>query len=150
MSSVSSFKHVLIAVDNGERADKVIRMALRPGLAARATALMVVKDYGVRELAAATFGPGPGPAHLQERMRSTARRLLDRALAVSMPPGCAVARWVSVGDEPWREIVEFAQREGCDLIVMASHGRGELAAALLGSETAKVLSQSEVPVLVVR
>jgi nucleotide-binding universal stress UspA family protein len=38
----------------------------------------------------------------------------------------------------------------CDLIAMASHGRGGLAAVVIGSETAKVLAHSKIPVLVYR
>ena len=47
-------------------------------------------------------------------------------------------------------IVEAARQRNCDLIFMASHGRRGLAALLLGSETQKVLVQSQIPVLVYR
>jgi nucleotide-binding universal stress UspA family protein len=40
--------------------------------------------------------------------------------------------------------------KGCDLIVMASHGRHSLSALVLGSETVKVLTHSKIPVLVHR
>lgn len=50
----------------------------------------------------------------------------------------------------WEAILEHAGQKGCDLIVMASHGRRGVAALLLGSETQKVLTHSAVPVLVVR
>ena len=56
----------------------------------------------------------------------------------------------AVGDQPYREIIACAQANGCDLIVMASHGRRGVSALLLGSETAKVLTHSHVPVLVFR
>ena len=46
--------------------------------------------------------------------------------------------------------VATAKRKKCDLIMMASHGRRGLSSLLLGSETAKVLTHSKVPVLVVR
>ena len=39
---------------------------------------------------------------------------------------------------------------GCDLLVMASHGRRGVSALLLGSETQKVLTHTKVPVLIVR
>ena len=48
------------------------------------------------------------------------------------------------------EIVKTAQKKGCDLILMASHGRRGLEGLLLGSETQKVLTHSKVPVLVFR
>ncbi len=51
---------------------------------------------------------------------------------------------------PWEAILEHAKAQGCDLIVMASHGRRGMSALLLGSETQKVLTHSTLPVLVVR
>jgi nucleotide-binding universal stress UspA family protein len=51
---------------------------------------------------------------------------------------------------PWEAIIEHAQTQGCDLIVMASHGRRGVAALLLGSETQRVLIHSKLPVLIVK
>ena len=53
-------------------------------------------------------------------------------------------------DQPWKAIIGAARSKKCDLIVMASHGRRGLSGLLLGSETAKVLTHSKVPVLVCR
>ncbi|WKB52390.1 universal stress protein [Eleftheria terrae] len=50
----------------------------------------------------------------------------------------------------WEAVVDHAKRQGCDLIVMASHGRRGVQALLLGSETNRVLTHSTIPVLVVR
>ena len=50
----------------------------------------------------------------------------------------------------WETIVETAKVKECDCIVMASHGRRGLSALLIGSETAKVLTHSALPVLVVK
>ena len=47
-------------------------------------------------------------------------------------------------------ILDAAKDKGCDLIVMASHGRRGVARLLLGSETMKVLTLGTVPVLVIR
>jgi nucleotide-binding universal stress UspA family protein len=46
--------------------------------------------------------------------------------------------------------LKTANTKKCDLILMTSHGRKGLAAVLLGSETRKVLTHTQVPVLVVR
>ncbi|MFB6126053.1 MAG: universal stress protein [Halolamina sp.] len=51
---------------------------------------------------------------------------------------------------PNREIVEYAEREGCDLVVMGTHGRGGIDRLLLGSVAEKVVRASEVPVLTMR
>ena len=49
-----------------------------------------------------------------------------------------------------RAIIEAAGEKGCDVILMASHGRRGLAGVLLGSETQKVLVHSKLPVIVYR
>jgi nucleotide-binding universal stress UspA family protein len=61
---------------------------------------------------------------------------------------CDVASATS--DDPYEEILRAAGDKGCDLIVMASHGRRGVKALLLGSETQKVLTHGTVPVLVYR
>jgi nucleotide-binding universal stress UspA family protein len=53
-------------------------------------------------------------------------------------------------DAPYRAIIHVAEDHCCNLIVMASHGRGGVSALLLGSETMKVLHHSNILVLVVR
>jgi len=53
-------------------------------------------------------------------------------------------------DHVYQAIIDIATSEGCDLILMASHGRRGVSAIILGSETVKVLTHSKIPVLVYR
>ena len=53
-------------------------------------------------------------------------------------------------EHPYQAIIETAKKQGCDAIVMASHGRRGVSAIVLGSETVKVLTHSTIPVLVYR
>ena len=53
-------------------------------------------------------------------------------------------------DSPYEAIIQAAVQKGCDLIMMASHGRRGVGALLIGSETPKVLTHSKIPVLVYR
>jgi nucleotide-binding universal stress UspA family protein len=53
-------------------------------------------------------------------------------------------------DDPHEAILRTARDRGCDLIIMASHGRHGVKGVLLGSETQKVLVHSAIPVLVYR
>jgi nucleotide-binding universal stress UspA family protein len=57
---------------------------------------------------------------------------------------------VRVNDFAAEGIIETAKARGCDLIVMASHGRRGLARVLLGSQAMRVLTMSTVPVLICR
>jgi nucleotide-binding universal stress UspA family protein len=51
-------------------------------------------------------------------------------------------------DHAYEAIIVTAEQRGCDLIVMASHGRSGIAAVVLGSVTTKVLTHTKIPVLV--
>jgi nucleotide-binding universal stress UspA family protein len=53
-------------------------------------------------------------------------------------------------EDPYKAIIDVANAEACDLIMMASHGRRGISAIVLGSETVKVLTHSTIPVLVYR
>jgi nucleotide-binding universal stress UspA family protein len=52
--------------------------------------------------------------------------------------------------QPYRATIAAAEKHGCGLIVMASHGRRGMRALVLGSETQRVLTHTTLPVLVVR
>lgn len=57
---------------------------------------------------------------------------------------------IAFSDRTAQQIVDTAQRNGCDLIFIGSHGRSGWGQLLLGSVTSKVLSACEIPVLVYR
>jgi len=82
--------------------------------------------------------------------KKNAEGLLAKVAARAKAAGVACRCLVLVGDSPYREIIEKAGNLGCDLVVMASHGRRGLEGLLLGSETVKLLTHSRIPVLVVR
>jgi len=51
---------------------------------------------------------------------------------------------------PFEAIIDTAKRCQCDVIFMAWHGRRGLSALLLGSETQKALTHTDIPVTVYR
>ncbi|WP_430461880.1 universal stress protein [Thalassolituus sp. LLYu03] len=79
-----------------------------------------------------------------------AASVLNDAAAQAAAAGVAFRTLSQTGDQPWALIVEAAEQEGCDAIFMASHGRRGVSGILLGSETQKVLTHSQIPVLVYR
>ena len=53
-------------------------------------------------------------------------------------------------DYPAHAILETATKNGCDCIVMGTHGDGGLRGMLIGSVAQKVINQAKIPVVVVR
>ena len=51
---------------------------------------------------------------------------------------------------PCEAIIEVATARGCELLVMAAHGRRGIKSLVLGSETRKARTQSKIPVRVYR
>lgn len=74
---------------------------------------------------------------------------LDAAAAPWQAAGATVHTHLAEG-VPYLEIVNFAQRQAADLIVMASHGRTGFGHLLLGSVAERVVRTAQVPVLTVR
>jgi nucleotide-binding universal stress UspA family protein len=56
----------------------------------------------------------------------------------------------ALSDRPYEAIIRAAEKHGCDLIFIASHGRRGLGALLFGSQTQAVLTRSRIPTLVYR
>ncbi len=141
------YRHILVATDGSRFSAAAIRMAagLARSLGAKLTGLHVVAPY-----LPAHGGAYASLSGFRRAVRNEARQALAAFVARARAQGVATFAASALGGEPWRVILRTARSRKCDLIVMASHGRRGLAGLLLGSETAKVLSHSKIPVLVCR
>lgn len=90
------------------------------------------------------------PEKFAEIAEQQARDILGKAEALARDAGVECASTAQVSDVPYQAIIDAANKAGCDLIFMASHGRRGISGLLLGSETQKVLTHSTIPVLVYR
>lgn len=143
------YQHILIPTDGSEIADKAAAAAigLARGLGARLRTICVKEPYPYSALS--EIRPVP-PQEFTDAQEQRAQRSAQRVVAACKAAGldCAVA--TVEAEHPFEAIIDDATRHGCDLIVMASHGRRGMQALLLGSETQKVLTHSKIAVLVVR
>ena len=139
--------------DGSERALRAARIAV--GLAARLRASLTVL-YVTLEGVPGAFSGGAiyASAVLGRRyealLKKQAADALDAVKREARGAGVPVSALRRIARHPWRAILAVARERDCDLVVMASHGRGGAPALLLGSETAKVLAHSKIPVLVCR
>lgn len=83
-----------------------------------------------------------------EEMRDD-REYLERTCE-SLEGSGLVAECVLAGGDPSREIADAAQREGCDLIAMSTHGHKFIKDMIYGSVANEVRHLSRIPVLLVR
>jgi nucleotide-binding universal stress UspA family protein len=146
-------KHILVPTDGSGRSRRAIRVAVD---LARALRARVTGIYVIAEGVPTAFSGGKlyGSGVMSREYRSLAQFEAARALAeLESRAAAAGVRHASVRRQarhPWRAILRAARARGCDLIVMGSHGRGSVRTVLLGSQAAKVLAHSKIPVLVCR
>ncbi len=144
------YRHILAPTDGSELSNRAIEYAtaLAKAVNAKLTILTVtIPYYGFAvEPELVTIG-------FEEYQKNTAKlatHYLDTAKDIASAAQVTCEAVHEEHPQPYQAIIDAAKARGCDLIVMASHGRRGLAAIVLGSETVKVLTHSTIPVLVVR
>ncbi|MBZ5522799.1 MAG: universal stress protein [Acidobacteriia bacterium] len=144
------YKNILIPTDGSPLSDNAVShgIALAKVLGAKVTALTVTVPFQIFtldtqmvETTAAEY-----TRSVQERVKTT----LNSVATAAKTAGVACETLNVEHEHPYQAIIDTAQSKGCDLVVMASHGRRGVAAVVLGSVTVKVLTHSKVPVLVYR
>jgi nucleotide-binding universal stress UspA family protein len=147
------FKHILLPTDGSKLSDRAVQrgLELAKALGARVTAVHVIPEF--RMMADESFVL-PTTADLKRRYdkesEARAEKMLGKIGERAKEAGVKYECLAVAGDVPFEHIIETAKKRKCDLIMMASHGRRGISGLLLGSETAKVLTHSKIPVLVVR
>lgn len=143
------FKRVLIPTDGSPVSRKAVKagVALAKALGAKVTA------YHALEVQPDAYSDGYILGHraikdLEEKARETARKHLAEVEKAAQAAGVTCESIMTNPSAPFQGIVNTARRKRCDVIFMASHGRGAFASLLLGSVTQKVLTHSKLPVLV--
>jgi nucleotide-binding universal stress UspA family protein len=144
------FKHILIPTDGSDLSRKSVLygVQLARECKAKVTAVTIAEPYHVASMDAVLVSVGED--EYEAESRSVSDKALEQVRIAADAAGVPCDTIREVHDQPYRAIIDAAHAKGCDLIVMASHGRRGVAALLLGSETVKVLTHSTVPVLVYR
>jgi nucleotide-binding universal stress UspA family protein len=162
------FKHILLPTDGSDLSTAAIHQGilLAKGIRANITGLYVLPKHSEHLYAAQM------PTEVLDQSARRCRELADAYLA-AIEKGAEIARELAQAyleviskaaleagvdcevvcernDSPYEAIIRVAEEKGCDLIMMASHGRRGVKAILIGSETQKVLTHSNIPVLVWR
>lgn len=149
---MSLYKHLLLPTDGSELSQACARtaIALARDQGAKITALFVMPDYSNIILYRADALVANSNAEFEREINAQADKALGFVENLARQEGVVCELQRITHASPYKAIIEQAKLNGCDLICMASHGRKGLSAILLGSETQRVLTHSDIPVLVHR
>ena len=144
------FKHILVPTDGSALSDSTVARAVS---FAKESGARITFFYSQPDFPMPIYGEGAlidptTPEQFAKSAASEAEAILGKARSAAEAAGVACDSDTAVNEVPYEAIIDAADRHGCDLIFMASHGRRGIAGLLLGSETQKVLTHSKTPVLV--
>jgi nucleotide-binding universal stress UspA family protein len=146
------FKNILVAIDGSAASTRALKIAagLSEKFGARLHLLHVVREMQV------SLNPGLMEAYEKlQRQRhdlliSTGEQLLNQAKRVAVSKGIeSVESDIGSGD-PATAIVKYAAKNQIDLIVIGSHGLGQVAGMLMGSVSRKVSNTTKVNCLIIK
>ncbi len=143
------FQRILLPTDGSDITAKAVStaVALAKSLGAKLYTISVKEPFPYSAIS--EMQPTPPQEFFDAQERIAAKRV-QTVVDACKAAGIACEAHTVEALHPWEAIIDHAKRQECDLVVMASHGRRGVAALLLGSETQKVLTHSQVAVLIVR
>lgn len=144
------FKHILIPTDGSETAEKAVGagIAFAKETGAKVTGYCALEDISLYHVG--RHATKEMVAEFERRGREVTDEYVARIGKAAAAAGVKFEALVTKCDQPHEGIVEAAKKQKCDVIFMASHGRGGLSGLILGSVANKVLAHSKIPVLVFR
>jgi nucleotide-binding universal stress UspA family protein len=147
------YKHILIATDGSELVQRAVThgLTLAKSVGAQASFVTATKMWSAMEMTGhATHGELHPTVDYETKSSKWANEVLAACREKADKAG-VISTTIHVADtDPDKAIMETAKTRGCDLIVMASHGRGPIGRLLLGSVALKVLTYTSIPVQIVR
>ena len=143
------FKHMLVATDGSKLSEGAVAYAISMAapVNARVTAIYVVQPvHAIMPAPVSNMISEDFATRIEEQAKAAMAFVEDTARRAGIAANLVTVR----KEQPYRAIVETARSCRCDLIVMASHGHRPVSRLMLGSETQKVLAESDIPVLIYR
>jgi nucleotide-binding universal stress UspA family protein len=143
------YRHILVPTDGSELAHKAVAHGLLLAKSVGAKVIALVVEPSFYDLPPSKMNLISGAFEEYAKLaKAHASEVLSRVADEAKSAGVACETMQMTHDHPYEAIVATAEEKGCDLIVMASHGRTGIAAVVLGSVTTKVLTHTKIPVLV--
>jgi len=137
------FRKILVPLDGSDEAEAILPYVshIASGMDLEVT-LLSVMDRGAMEMSETYF------SRLYERAEQEAKGRLHNAAHQLQQEGVRTEELVVSGRAD-SEITEAADRLGCNLIAMSTHGRSLLGRGILGSVADRIVHTARIPVLTI-
>ncbi len=147
---MQNYEHILVALDESSMSYAAAEHAreLAKAFNSKVTLVSIIAVDPFKGVDFYKVAPAVTDYFMQAEQH--ALDLLNEIKANFVHDGTQVTTKIIHGMAPSEGILQTAQEVPTDLIIMGSHGRKGLQKLMLGSVAQNVLSQSEIPVLIVR
>ncbi len=139
---------IVVPIDFSEYSKKAFRYAIDLAQTFDAEMILVYVVEPIIYPADFSFGQLALPS-MERELQDRGREQLDTLIKKEVPEGIS-ARSVIRSGKPFVEIIQTANDEQADLIIIATHGHSGIEHALFGSTAEKVVRKSVCPVLSIR
>jgi nucleotide-binding universal stress UspA family protein len=145
------YEKILIATDGSAASMNSSKSGIKlaKSLGSEVLVLYVINEMAISRVIASMIGRGFRQEDLRLALKASAEKVVSEVTKMGEAAGVQVEPIIKEGD-PASRILETAEIEGVDLILMGSHGEGGISSKLIGSVAEKVLNWSTAPVMIVR
>ena len=146
------YQRILVATDGSTLSKKAVGSAIELAALSQAelVALKIVPRYPMSYFEGGVVLSSSDVKKIEQQWMEEAQAVVDKVRDAAARQDVSAKAVVVRSDLVAEAIIAAAKKHKCELIVMSSHGRKGLKRVLLGSETQHVLTNSSVPVLVLR
>lgn len=143
------YRHLMVPLDASELASEIVRQSIQIARALGAQVTFMHAEPAGCASSVDALERVMWPTLDDPPPQDRGLAVLEGASAAARAAGIDFDVTIVPHDRPYEAILQAADTRGCDLIVMASHGRRGIAGLLAGSQTRNVLELATVPVLVI-
>ena len=144
------YKNLFVPVDGSELSHRAMdgSIELAKQLGAAITGFVVEPDLPLSVMSGDAQTSAERIQRHESKNEAHAKSLLDQFEQRAQAAGVNFVALHVTAYSVDQAIMEEAEKAGCDMIVMVTHGRGTFGELLFGSHTKNVLSRSKLPLLV--
>ncbi len=145
------FSNILVALDGSEVSQRALMEAIDQAKMwnAKLQSIYITSTAVLNDLSTTPPVAGNNTYEIERMLQKEGKEVLESSRKCCAEKGITIITHMKYGD-PGIEIISLAEKEKCDLIIVASHGKSELNRFLLGSVSTFVVTHNKVMTLVVR